>query len=145
MTPEAFGASCEVVRAHAGAKGIVAGVNLGLIGDIDAKDRDEFLIRRFGPGSGGVRDAFLAGRPAEVIDRVREYEAGRGRLGQHRGAGADRDGGPRAFAGDVLPHFGDQRASRALGALDRFRRRRLAQEVPHDVPDLGRGQPSGSR
>jgi alkanesulfonate monooxygenase SsuD/methylene tetrahydromethanopterin reductase-like flavin-dependent oxidoreductase (luciferase family) len=108
VTPEVFGASCEVVRAHAGAKGIVAGVNLGLIGDIDAKDRDEFLNRRFGPGSAGVRDAFLAGRPSEVIDRVHAYEAN----------GADWVNiavrAPiemevlEAFASEVLPHFRSQ-------------------------------------
>jgi alkanesulfonate monooxygenase SsuD/methylene tetrahydromethanopterin reductase-like flavin-dependent oxidoreductase (luciferase family) len=105
VTPEVFGAAYEVVQANAGSKGIVAGVNLGLIGDIDAKDREEFLTKRFGPGSGGVRDAFLAGRPAEVIDRVRAYEA----------AGADWVNiavrAPiemevlESFASEVLPHF----------------------------------------
>ena len=75
FSPEAFSKALEIVRASAGSKKIVTGVNLGLIGDIDAKDREDFLVKRFGPETGPVQNAFLAGRPPEVIDRVHEYQA----------------------------------------------------------------------
>jgi alkanesulfonate monooxygenase SsuD/methylene tetrahydromethanopterin reductase-like flavin-dependent oxidoreductase (luciferase family) len=105
FSPEQFADAIEIVKENAGTRPIVTGANLGLIGEVDAKDREEFLVRRFGPETAPVQNAFLAGSPGEVIDR----------LGQYDSAGADWVNiAVRApiemdvletFASDVIPAF----------------------------------------
>ena len=75
FSPEEFRDGAEIVRANAGGRDVVLGANLGLIGDIDAKDREEFLVQRFGPDTAPVQNAYLAGSPQEVIDRLGLYES----------------------------------------------------------------------
>jgi alkanesulfonate monooxygenase SsuD/methylene tetrahydromethanopterin reductase-like flavin-dependent oxidoreductase (luciferase family) len=79
FSPEQFASANEIVRANAGSREIVTGANVGLIGQVEAKDREEFLVRRFGPETAPVQNAYLAGSPEEVIDR----------LGMYQSAGAD--------------------------------------------------------
>jgi alkanesulfonate monooxygenase SsuD/methylene tetrahydromethanopterin reductase-like flavin-dependent oxidoreductase (luciferase family) len=73
FSPEEFRTGLEIVKANAGSRPMVVGVNLGLIGDVDEKDREAFLVQRFGPETAPVQNAFLAGPPAEVIDRLGQY------------------------------------------------------------------------
>lgn len=106
VSPEAFGNALEIVRGSAGSKKIVTGVNLGLIGDVDAKDREEFLVKRFGPETGRVQSAFLAGRPSEVIDRLHQYqERGADWVNIAVRAPIEMDV-LESFVSDVLPAFG---------------------------------------
>ena len=74
------------------------------LGDLAALPHGPF-VRRFGPQTGPVRDAFLAGRPPEVIDRLHEYQA-RGADWVNIAVRAPIEMDVlENFAGDVLPAF----------------------------------------
>jgi len=71
-----FAKSAATVREHAGSRPFVTGVNVGLVGDVAAEDKERFLRERFGAAA-PVAEATLSGSSAEVIDQVARYaEAG---------------------------------------------------------------------
>jgi alkanesulfonate monooxygenase SsuD/methylene tetrahydromethanopterin reductase-like flavin-dependent oxidoreductase (luciferase family) len=75
VSPEQFGHSYEVVRANCPRPAeFVAGVNVGLMGELSESDRREFLIRRYGSAEAGVVDGILEGSSARMIDRVGQYQ-----------------------------------------------------------------------
>jgi alkanesulfonate monooxygenase SsuD/methylene tetrahydromethanopterin reductase-like flavin-dependent oxidoreductase (luciferase family) len=75
VSPEHFGRSYQVVRAHCPRPDeYVAGVNVGLMGELSESDRREFLIRRYGTADAAVSDGILEGSSARMIDRVGQYQ-----------------------------------------------------------------------
>jgi alkanesulfonate monooxygenase SsuD/methylene tetrahydromethanopterin reductase-like flavin-dependent oxidoreductase (luciferase family) len=108
VSPEHFGRCYQVVQANCPRPDeYVAGVNVGLMGELSESDRREFLIRRYGTADAGVADGVLEGSSAQMIDRVAQYQD----------AGADwviialrapiEDDVLARFAAEVIPAFAD--------------------------------------
>jgi alkanesulfonate monooxygenase SsuD/methylene tetrahydromethanopterin reductase-like flavin-dependent oxidoreductase (luciferase family) len=108
VSPEHFGRSYPVVQANCPRPDeYVAGVNVGLMGELSESDRREFLIRRYGTADAAVADGILEGSSAQMIDRVGQYQA----------AGADwviialrapiEEDVLARFATEVIPAFAD--------------------------------------
>jgi alkanesulfonate monooxygenase SsuD/methylene tetrahydromethanopterin reductase-like flavin-dependent oxidoreductase (luciferase family) len=75
VSPEHFARSYEVVRSNCPRPdAYVAGVNVGLMGELNESDREEFLIRRYGSAGSAVADGILEGSTAQMIDRVSQYQ-----------------------------------------------------------------------
>jgi alkanesulfonate monooxygenase SsuD/methylene tetrahydromethanopterin reductase-like flavin-dependent oxidoreductase (luciferase family) len=109
VSPEHFAGCYQVVQDNCPRPGaFVAGVNVGLMGELTESDRREFLIRRYGTADAGVADGILEGSSERMIARVAEY----------RDAGADWviialrppiEGDVLArFANEVIPAFAGQ-------------------------------------
>jgi len=106
VSPEHFARCYEVVRSNCSRPDeYVAGVNVGLMGELDESDRTEFLIRRYGSAGDAVAAGILEGSTEQMIDRV----------GQYRESGADwviialrppiEDEVLARFATEVIPAF----------------------------------------
>jgi len=104
LSPQEVSQGLEIVSSTADQR-LECGVNLGFIGDVPEDERDDFLVKRFGPEIGQAKKGTLAGSTQELVDRVHEYtDAGAGWLNVALRAPIDLNEVER-FALQVTPHF----------------------------------------